>query len=75
MLMTHLLLTSDLKAPAGTICYECGAPAVVQCSCCDHCMCLQHAHFFGRVPARQYAMHDYVECLACNQDDEQEDEA
>jgi hypothetical protein len=70
--MTHLLLTLDLKAPEGATCYKCGAPAVVQCSCCDHCICLRHAHFFGGVPTRSDALHDYVECLSCDEDEEEE---
>jgi hypothetical protein len=71
--MPTIIISCDLKTPAGTICYECAAPAVVQCSCCDHCMCLRHAVFFQGVAARSNSIHDYVECRDCDGDEVEEE--
>lgn len=69
---TIIRITPDLKAPTGATCYQCHAKAIVQCSCCDHCMCLRHATFFNNVPARSHPLHDYVECHECDECDEDE---
>jgi hypothetical protein len=73
--MTTIRITPDLKAPTGVTCYQCGATAIVQCSCCNHSMCLRHAAFFNSVPARSNPLHDYAECHACDDSGENEAEA
>ncbi len=68
--MMHYHFTPDIKAPEGAVCYQCGAKAVTQCSCCDNYMCLRHTVPFVS-PDQKRAITDYVECQSC---DEQQDE-
>jgi hypothetical protein len=67
-IMHHFAL--DIKAPEGAVCYQCGAKAVVQCSCCEHCMCLQHTVCFSTLGQSEQAIVDYVECQSCDEQDE-----
>jgi hypothetical protein len=71
--MPYITIASDLKAPAGVTCYQCEAAAIVHCNCCDHCMCLRHAVFFGGVAAHSNSIHDYVECRDCDGDEVEEE--
>ena len=71
--MAKVHLTTDIKAPEGAVCYQCGAQAVVQCSCCEQTMCLQHAVFFVNPGCSTATIAiDYVECQACDEQDERE---
>jgi len=75
--MAKIRLTSEITAPQGAHCSHCGAPAVVQCRCCEQVMCLQHAVFFvtpGRSEKAAVAL-DSVKCQPCDEQGEPEDEA
>jgi hypothetical protein len=71
--MTTRRFSAVLKAPAGAHCYLCDSLAAAQCSLCDHAMCLRHTVFFDHVPAPQNAIHDYVECWECDEDEDEEE--
>jgi hypothetical protein len=64
-------ITSDILAPQGARCSHCGTSALVQCSCCEHTMCLAHAVFFVTPGRSQETLAiDYVECQSCDEQDE-----
>jgi len=71
--MAKVRITTDIKAPEGAMCYQCGAQAVVQCSCCEQPMCLRHAVFFVNPGhSTQTITIDYVECQSCDEEGETE---
>lgn len=69
--MTKVRITSGILAPEGTRCSQCGLQAVVQCHCCKHPICLQHAVFFvnpSRSKQGAVAL-DSVTCQSCDEQD------
>jgi hypothetical protein len=68
---TRQLLSSALRAPQGARCSYCGAPALVQCRCCEQTVCLAHAVFFVTVGCSPHAADlASVECLSCDEQEE-----